>query len=121
VSFIGCAELEQEDELSAAREILSLLVTSSVDEVPSEQEDNIGLCFEKRLHRADRKALAGHVLAVLVHVAIHDEVYNVASDTNRVDQGGAIGRSPIASDRGSFGLRRCMSAKRSRISTLVEK
>jgi hypothetical protein len=81
-----------------------LLLENFIGEVPREHEHVIGLNLEKRVRRANRNVLARHVFAMLVDVAVHNEVDEVASNARGVDQRGTLGRRRIGSNRGALGL-----------------
>ena len=91
------------DELSAACAVLGLLFEDFVDEIPGQQEDVVWLCLEERFRRTDRQMLAGHVFAVLVDVAVDDEIYQIGPDADGIDQRGAFGCGAVGGDRGALG------------------
>ena len=77
---------------------LLLRMISSL-EVPGEQQHVVRLVLEQRLGRQDRQVRAGHEQALLVHVAVDDEVDEVGADADVVEQRGALGRGAVGGDR----------------------
>ena len=81
-------------------------------EVPGEHQHVVGLLVEQRRRVRDRLVGAGHVQALLVHVAVDHEVDEVGADAHVVEQRGALGGRAVGGDRGA----RRPSADRSRSS-----
>ncbi len=69
---------DRNDELSATRALVGLLVEDLVYEIPGKQQHVIRLGFDKRLRRSYRQPLPGIYLPCF-GCAIHDEVYEIAS------------------------------------------
>src|SRR5258708_538519 len=90
-----------DDELSASLLIFLLLLKDFVGEIPGKQQDIIRHTFQQSFRSQDGNVFARHEQALLVRIAIHNEVDKFSADATVVDHrtalgGGAIGRNACA-------------------------
>src|ERR1700761_7024534 len=68
---------DRHDEFSPPHAVLVLLFQDFLSKIPGKHKDIIRHGFEKRLGRTDRKPFSRHIFALLVNVAVDDEINQI--------------------------------------------